>query len=241
MVVSCRLPLLALVIALLAPGLAAARDGTPAAPPSWDEQQSALCTDAIARAQRQHHLPPGLLDTMAKVESGRPITTLADLRPWPWVVDADGQGIFFESKQAAVVWTKLALARGVPFIDAGCLQVDLQIHPHAFASLAQAFDPAANADYAARYLTELRDEADGNWYAAVGLYHSHTPELAADYRQAVADMGAGIVTARGGPIPLYVRAMRQGTLRLRLVGGGVQIINTHRQPTLARHPRLSAC
>ncbi len=235
-------PVLVLILALLAPGLAAARDGTSAAPPpSWDEQQSALCTQAIAAAQTRHHLPAGLLGTMAKVESGRPINTLADIRPWPWTVDADGEGIFFESKQAAVVWTELALARGVPFIDVGCLQVDLQMHPHAFASLAQAFDPAANADYAARYLTELRAEADGNWYAAVGLYHSHTPELAAGYRQQVADMGAGIVTGRGGPAPLYVRAMRQGTLRLRLVGGGVQVINTHRQPTLRRHQRLSAC
>ncbi len=233
---------LALLAPLLIPGRAAARDGTPQpAPPSWDAQQSALCTQAIAGAQARHHLPPGLLRTMAKVESGRPVDTLADIRPWPWTVDADGEGIFFESKQAAVVWTELALARGVPFIDVGCLQVDLQMHPHAFASVAGAFDPAANADYAARYLTELRAEAGGNWYAAVGLYHSHTPELAAGYRQQVADMGAGIVTGHGGPVPLYLRAMRQGTLRLALVGGGVQVINTHRQPTLRRHPRLSAC
>ena len=54
-----------------------------------------------------------------------------------------------------------------------------------FASLADAFDPEENADYAARFLRQLYAET-GNWTAAAGLYHSRTPLLAASYRQAVA-------------------------------------------------------
>jgi hypothetical protein len=57
----------------------------------------------------------------------------------------------------------------------------------------------------------------------------------------VAAVGAGIVTGIGGPEPLYLRAVRQGRLRIALVGGGVQLININRQPTQRRHPRLSAC
>ena len=33
------------------------------------------------------------------------------------------------------------------------------------------------------------------------------------------------------PEPLYQRALRQGTLRLTLAGGGMLVINTHRQPS----------
>ncbi|MBV8916313.1 MAG: hypothetical protein JOZ05_25160, partial [Acetobacteraceae bacterium] len=42
-------------------------------------------------------------------------------------------------------------------------------------------------------------------------------------------------------LPLYVRAIRQGTLRIPLAGGGVLRINVRRQPSLRGPPRLSAC
>jgi soluble lytic murein transglycosylase-like protein len=71
-------------------------------------------------------------------------------------------------------------------IDVGCAQINLMYHPSAFASVEQAFDPASNADYAARFLKELRDTtAGGNWMTAAGDYHSLTPELAEPYRQQV--------------------------------------------------------
>ena len=47
-------------------------------------------------------------------------------------------------------------AQGVRSIDIGCMQVNLMHHPNAFATLDAAFDPLANALYAARFLTELR-------------------------------------------------------------------------------------
>jgi hypothetical protein len=46
------------------------------------------------------------------------------------------------------------------------------------------FDPLENARYAARFLAELQQET-GDWMAAVGAYHSRTPELAAAYRSRV--------------------------------------------------------
>src|SRR5207248_147780 len=92
------------------------------------------------------------------------------------------------------------------YIDVGCLQVDLTLHRQAFASLEDAFDPVANADYAARYLSDLyRDEAERNWNVAVGLYHSHTASLAAAYRDRVAMAGARVLRGVLEPVPLYVR------------------------------------
>ena len=152
---------------------------------------------------------------------------------------ADGLALFLDSRAAAVAWAEQGLKRGVRFMDIGCLQVNWQLHPGAFASLDRAFDPTANADYAARYLRTLYKEARGNWNVAVGWYHSHTVDLAAEYRYRVAAVGAGILTAIGGPEPLYEKARRQGTLRLALVGGGTLALNVHRQPR-GRRPRGSS-
>ena len=208
---------------------------------AWDIEQAAQCTTAIHDAEGRHELPSGLLGAIAKTESGRPISSLGDVRAWPWTIDADGQGLFFESKAAAVAWAKQGLARGVRLMDIGCMQVNLQMHPEAFHSIEDAFDPAANADYAARYLRQLQGEAGGNWNVAVGLYHSHTPDLAAAYRERVAQVGAGIVTGIGGPEPLYMRAIRQGTLHLALAGGGMLVINLNRQPHATRRRGQSPC
>jgi hypothetical protein len=210
------------------------------AAPVWAAQQSELCTVALRQAEHRHHLPPALLETIAKAESGRPITSLTDIRPWPWTIDADGTGLFLDSKAAAIAWMQQQTPRHV-YIDVGCMQVDLRYHPDAFTSLEDAFDPAANADYAARLLNELyRGEAGRNWDIAVGLYHSHTPMLAAQYRDRVALIGAGILKGTLAGVPLYVRAIRQGTLRLALGGGRTALINVHRQPAArSRHPYTS--
>jgi hypothetical protein len=184
---------------------------------------SAQCLAAIEIAQQHNHTPPGLLAVMAKVESGRPDTNGA-LEPWPWTIDADGTGIFFPTKQAAIEWTRNVLAtNAATYVDVGCLQVDLRMHPHAFRSLDDAFDPAANADYGARFLRELHDgAARGNWFTAIGLYHSSTPEMAAIYRMQVAAVAAGLPMP---PAPSGSRVVR---------------INFTRQPARL-HRRLTPC
>jgi hypothetical protein len=212
-----------------------------AADPPWDVQQAALCTSAIALAEQHRAFPPGLLGTIGKVESGRPITSMGDVRAWPWTIEADGTGLYFESKAAAVAWARQGLARGIHFMDVGCMQVNLQMHPAAFHSLEDAFDPVMNAEYAAKFLQSLYVETGGDWNVATGYYHSRTPDLAAEYRNRVAEVGAGIVTGIGGPEPLYMNALRHGTLHLALAGGGMLLINFHRQPTARTQPKKSAC
>ncbi len=223
-----------LVVLLLAGARARADEA------SWAERQSDLCSTAIAVAEAKHQTAPGLLAAIAKAESGRPIPPRRGLQPWPWAINADGGAYYFDSNAAAVAWTQQALRRGVGQIDVGCMQINLQSHPTAFADIEQAFDPAANADYAARFLLLLRGDAGGNWCDAVGYYHSRTPALAADYRERVAAIAQGRTPPPGLGLPLYVRAIRQGTLRIQLAGGGVLRINTHRQPARTAR-RMSAC
>ena len=192
-----RIPL-ALVVALCVLA-AAARAGTVpqpalAAPPAAG---FSACARAIAAASAAVGLPPGLLAAVATVESGRPDPRpsifrhayappgTAARRPWPWTINAGGVGRYFTSRRQAIEAVRALQAQGVTAIDIGCLQVDLRDHPRAFASLRQAFDPEANARYAAGFLIRLH-AALGTWKAAVAAYHSQTPALGLPYQRLVA-------------------------------------------------------
>ncbi|HET6184571.1 MAG TPA: lytic transglycosylase domain-containing protein [Acetobacteraceae bacterium] len=146
---------------------------TQAGPPS--------CESAIARAAAALRLPDGLLQAVALVESGRPDPRSGAVEPWPWTINVLGDGYFFPNKASAIAAVQELQAAGVASIDVGCMQVNLMHHPHAFATLQQAFDPAANARYAALFLTELYTRS-GSWTKAVGEYHSQTPGIAAPYQ-----------------------------------------------------------
>jgi Transglycosylase SLT domain len=143
-----------------------------------------LCDAAVHAAEIRHRLPYGLLFAISQVESGRPDPALRRLEPWPWTVQAEGRGIYFESKAQAVQWVTEARARGITSIDTGCMQVNLFYHPRAFATTGDAFDPDHNADYAARFLLQLH-ALTGDWQQATGFYHSQTLALATSYRERI--------------------------------------------------------
>jgi hypothetical protein len=143
--------------------------------------QNANCTTAIATAERSSDIPAGLLAAIARVESGRPDPAGGAAEPWPWTIDAGGEGRFFATKAEAIAATTALQQEDVASIDVGCLQVNLVYHPAAFASLEEAFDPLANAFYAARFLRELFSQT-GDWPAAVAAYHSQTYEIGAAYK-----------------------------------------------------------
>jgi len=90
----------------------------------------------------------------------------------------------FESLAEAEAATRVLQGRGVTSIDVGCFQINLHYHPAAFTGLDEAFDPQANAAYAARFLSELRTRT-GSWEGAVAAYHSTTPERGGPYRDRV--------------------------------------------------------
>jgi len=143
-----------------------------------------LCRAAVDAAERGSGIPPHLLAAISRVESGRRDPDTGALRPWPWTVNAEGQGYFYESKAAAVAAVRAMQAQGMRSIDVGCMQVNLMHHPNAFASLEMAFEPRANAAYAAQFLKALFAQT-GDWTRAAALYHSATPDLGSDYQRKV--------------------------------------------------------
>ena len=152
------------------------------------------CMNAAAAAERNWTVPTDLIGAIGRVESGRFDRRAGRLVAWPWTVNVNGGGYYFGSRADAVTFVRAMQARGVRLIDVGCFQIDLFYHPAAFTSLEQAFDPAANADYAARFLTVLRSQK-GSWPAAIAGYHSGVAEEGASYRRKVLNQwkpGAGL-------------------------------------------------
>ena len=145
---------------------------------------SALCRSAILLAERATRVPDRLLNAIATVESGRRDPVSGAVYPWPWAINVEGAGHFYDSKADAIAAVRGYQAQGIRSIDVGCMQVNLMHHPDAFATLDQAFDPVANAAYAARFLTQLFAQTNA-WPRAAAAYHSWTPELGADYARKV--------------------------------------------------------
>ena len=141
----------------------------------------AQCRAAIQAVERDQRVAPGLLLAIGRVESGR-ADPRAGLTPWPWTINAEGQGRHFESKEEAIAAVQELQGRGVRIIDVGCMQVNLFHHPQAFATLEEAFDPAVNTRYAAQFLKRLYATRGNDWEIAAANYHSATPERGEAYR-----------------------------------------------------------
>jgi len=184
------------------------------------------CERAGVAMEQANGLPPGLLLAIGRVESGRWDSMRSRVTAWPWTINAAGKGLWFATKDDAARTVKEFLNGGTRSIDVGCFQINLLWHPTAFSSLEQAFDPDANAAYAARFLLALFSQT-GSWDAAVEAYHSADPALGFAYRQQVFSnwAAAAPVTAvpafRNHTIPMLAVAARPITMPM--VIAGVQI------------------
>lgn len=138
------------------------------------------CDAAADLAARQARMPGAVLRAIALTETGR--KRAGHLRPWPWTVNLEGRGYWFETRQEALDFARQSLRAGRVSFDLGCFQINYRWHGKAFASLEEMIEPLAGARYAAAFLGRLHDEL-GDWSRAAGAYHSRTAALARRYRQ----------------------------------------------------------
>ncbi|SFP65209.1 transglycosylase SLT domain-containing protein [Tranquillimonas alkanivorans] len=169
----------------LLPCLAAALLAASPAPAGWSGfyaaarpsaaavTEDAACVKEILAAQERHGIPENLLLGIGLQEAG--MARGGRLTVWPWAANAAGEGRIFDTREDAMAWVRERQRDGMESIDVGCLQINLRWHPKAFADLNAAFDPARNAEYAARFLKRLHART-GDWRDAAGAYHSFTPE-----------------------------------------------------------------
>lgn len=142
------------------------------------------CEFAAEWAERKHGLPRMLLLAIGMTESGRWNAETRSGSPWPWTVTSGGPGSYFPDQASALQHVAQLRAQGTTNIDIGCFQINQHFHPNAFESTEAGFDPFINADYAARFLKDLRNE-HRTWERAVAIYHSKTPSRGTAYRQKV--------------------------------------------------------
>lgn len=159
-----------------------------------------LCDRAAATAADESGVPIDILLAISRVETGRSQDGV--LHPWPWTINADGAGAFYDTKEEAVAAATAHLGDGTGTFDVGCFQINHGYHGAEFSGLDDMFDPLANARYAARFLTQLHQET-GTWADAVASYHSRTPGLAEAYLDQVRKVieGPEVAELAAAPLP----------------------------------------
>ena len=138
-----------------------------------------VCDTAARQVAQETNVPLSVLRSITRTETGR--ARGGQLQPWPWTVNMEGKGHWFETEDAARAYVFKEFRRGARSFDVGCFQINFKWHGENFRSIDQMFDPIENARYAARFLTQLHGET-GDWSRAAGAYHSRTPKYAEKYR-----------------------------------------------------------
>lgn len=154
---------------------------------------SQICDRAVQVVSRETGVPLDVLQAITLTETGR--TRGGETRPWPWTVNMEGKGVWFETEDHARTYVFEHFKRGARSFDVGCFQINYKWHHEAFASIDEMFDPLASGRYAARFLLELFAEK-GDWAEAAGAYHSRTPEHAERYMD-IFDGHRAVLTAAG--------------------------------------------
>ena len=154
--------------------LASAFGAVPAQAIAPDASYNTICDRAAQRISRETGVPENVLLAITRTETARFGT------PWPWTVNMEGDGHWFESREEALQFAESRFAQGATSFDIGCFQINYRWHGEHFHSISAMFEPDDNARYAARFLTDLYGEF-GSWDAAVGAYHSRTDRYAARY------------------------------------------------------------
>lgn len=147
---------------------------------AYAEGEADLCNAAAITAANNGAMPPDVLLALTLVETGR--NKGGEFLPWPWTVNMEGKGYWFDTRSEAVTFVTESYAAGARSFDIGCFQINHRWHGEAFTSFDQMFDPLDNATYAAKFMTTLFKEG-GSWSWAAGAYHSRTVSLAAKYRE----------------------------------------------------------
>ena len=153
-----------------------------------DQTDSAhICLRATQMMEKKYNIKKHLLTTIASIESGRWNEKTQQKEAWPWTLNAQGKGYFFNTKAEAVQKVRELQKQGVASIDVGCMQINLLYHGQEFSSIEEAFDPKHNVEYAAKFLSDLYESNNHDWLKAAMAYHSSVPEKANVYRQKIVE------------------------------------------------------
>jgi hypothetical protein len=134
-----------------------------------------VCDAAAQHAAEKTGVPPDVLMAITRTETG--LAKGGVMQPWPWTVNMEGRGVWFDTKSEALEYVFDHFKTGARSFDIGCFQINYRWHGAHFESIEEMFDPSSNAIYAAVFLRKLYAES-GDWTVAAGNFHSRIPARA---------------------------------------------------------------
>ena len=90
---------------------------------------SARCVRYFRHFESKLKIPKDTLYSISIQETGKFHSTKKVKLAWPWTVNLEGQGFYFDTKKEAVAFVTKHLREGKESIDVGCMQVNLNHHP----------------------------------------------------------------------------------------------------------------
>lgn len=140
---------------------------------------------AYRQIAAQARVPYKILYAIALVESGYRAPSNGQHRPWPWTLNFAGESMRFPNKSATLSALNRGIRDGRTNVDVGIAQINYHWNRKLFPSLEQAVDPMINLRLATHVLKrELAQCRSGDWWCAVGRYHSPGPSQAQQRRAA---------------------------------------------------------
>ncbi len=128
-------------------------------------QEANLCEREMTRAANKYRVPLGILFAVGLTETG------IDGNLHAYALNLEGNTVYSLNKDQAIQRFNAARAAGTKLIDVGCMQLNYYFHGERFSSVADMLDPHRNVDYAAKFLSELKDR-EGSWTLAVARYNA---------------------------------------------------------------------
>ncbi|KZN63373.1 hypothetical protein N478_03730 [Pseudoalteromonas luteoviolacea S4060-1] len=108
-------------------------------------------------------------------------------QPWPWTLNVNGKGYWFDSYQEALIKANSALKNKVSKLGIGLGQIEWKFHKHRFdGGLAQALKPKENIKVVCSILNEGRKAGIENSFELAAYYHRPIrDQIAFDYAEKV--------------------------------------------------------
>jgi hypothetical protein len=138
-----------------------------------------ICDKIARQVEVERELPQNILTSISLVEAGRRYDD-GKVSAWPWSLNHAGKSLFFDTKLKAEEYLKGNINNTFKNIDVGCMQINVRWHREHFDSFEVMLDPKQNIEYAATFLTDLK-QVHGSWKDAIKHYHSSTAKLNVKY------------------------------------------------------------
>ena len=138
-----------------------------------------ICERISSEIEKKNNFPDGILVSISLAETGRKNND-GSITSWPWSLNHAGKSLFFKNKNQALDYLNKNLTKKFNNIDVGCMQISVKWHSKEFPSYEMMLDPYENINYAAKFLSFLKNK-HGSWQKAIKHYHSSTTKLNKKY------------------------------------------------------------